>query len=334
MGVALIDADEGVHAVGPASNWNESRYVDFWDADARVGGWLRIGMRPNERRAEMSVCVYLPDGRIAFRFDRVPIDDNGLSAGGQSWQVDEPYLRNTVQYQGPVHVLEDGWLLADPRSAYAAADEVDCALDLTMTSRGLPAVMGSDQDHIDRIFLPGQADFHYQHLAWTVGTVRVGDRTWTVTAQGGKDHSWGPRNWHAKTYLRWHTGVIDAHTGFMLLRGVGPTKQTRSGHVWEAGRFHLVDDFEMRNDYAGAPHFELRSVQLTIRAGDRTWVTTGTPHAWLPLRHRQPDASGEEALLRIVKSPAEWTWPDGRTGTGACEYHDLMVDGMPVGLHD
>ena len=159
MGVALIDADEGVHAVGPASNWNESRYVDFWDANARVGGWLRIGMRPNEQRAEVSVCVYLPDGRVAFRFDRAPIDDNGLSAGGQSWQVDEPFRRNAVQYGGPVHVLEDGWLLADPRSAYAAADEVDCELDLVLSSRGLAAVMGSDQDHIDQIFLPGQADW-------------------------------------------------------------------------------------------------------------------------------------------------------------------------------
>jgi hypothetical protein len=334
MGVALTDEDEGLHEVGTASNWNESRYVDFWDASARAGGWLRIGMRPNEQRAEVSVCAYLPDGRIAVRFDRTPIDGNGLAAGGQNWHVDEPYARNTVRYAGPVHVLPDGWLLTDPRRAYATSPQVDCEIELTVVSRGLSAVMGSDQDHIDRIFLPGQADFHYQHLAWTSGKIRVGDESWTVHAQGGKDHSWGPRNWHAKTYLRWHTGVIDDQTGFMLLRAVGPTKTTRGGHVWDAGRFRLVDDFEMVNEYAGTPHHELRSVALTIRAGERSWITRGIPQTWLPLRHRRPGPNGDEALLRIVKSPTVWTWPDGRVGSGACEYHDLMVEGRPIGLHD
>jgi hypothetical protein len=334
VGVALTDADEVLHDVGAASNWNESRYVDFWDSVQRLGGWLRVGMRPNEGRAEMSVCVYLPDGRIAFRFDRPAIDGNGLRAGGQSWRVDEPYTRNTVAYGGPVYLLDDGWLLTDPRAAYEASEQAGCELDLKLTSRGLPAVMGSDQDHIDRIFLPGQADFHYQHLCWTTGTIRVGTRTWQVNGQGGKDHSWGPRNWHAKTYLRWHTAVIDDDTGFMLVRAVGPTKTTRSGHVWEGGRFHLVDDFEMRNSYGGAPHYELRRVGLSIRSGERTWIATGTPLAWLPLRHRQPDTSGNEAVLRIVKSPTEWTWGEGRIGSGACEYHDLMVDGRPIGLDD
>lgn len=333
-GVALTDADEGLHDIGPASNWNESRYIDFWDPERRIGGWLRIGLRPNEKHAEMSVCVYLPDGRIAFRFDRPEIDGNGLDAGGQSWCIDEPYRRNSVQYKGPVYLLEDGWLLTDPRSAYAASEQADCELDLVATSRGLRAVMGSDQDHIDRIFLPGQADFHYQHLCWTTGTIRVGAQTFEVEGQGGKDHSWGPRNWHAKTYLRWHTGVIDEDTGFMLVRGVGPTKQTRSGHVWDNGEFHLVDDFAMRNSFAGPPHYELRTVDLSIRSGDRTWTTTGTTQTWLPLRHRQRDASGQEALLRIVKSPTEWVWDDGRVGSGACEYHDLMVDGRPIGLDD
>jgi hypothetical protein len=334
MGVALTEADEGLHDVGPAGNWNESRYLDFWDADRRVGGWLRIGMRPNEERAEMSVCVYLPDGRVAFRFDRPPIAGNGMSTGGQSWRVDGPYTRNTVSYDGPVYVLDDGWSLTDPRSAYAASEQVDCRLELTATSLGLPAVMGFDQDHIDRIFLPGQADFHYQHLCWTTGTVRVGDQSFVVAGRGGKDHSWGPRNWHAKTYLRWHTAVFGDDTGFMLIRAVGPTKSTRSGHVWADGRFHLVDDFEMRNEYAGPPHRELRRVGLTIRSGERTWDATGTPQAWVPLRHRQPGPSGDEAVLRIVKSPTEWVLADGRVGAGACEYHDLMVDGHPIGLHD
>lgn len=38
-------------------------------------------------------------------------------------------------------------------------------------------------------------------------------------------------------------------------------------------------------------------------------------------------------MLRIVKSPTDWTFED-RPAAGVCEYHDLMVEGRPVGLQD
>ena len=334
MGTQLIDADEGMHQVGTVSNWNESRYVDFWDSRQRLGGWFRIGNRVNEGHAEMSACVDLPDGRTAFFFQRPKITANTLDVGGQSWEILQPWRCNRVRYSGDVLLLDDAWQLTDPKRAFASAPRAHAEVDLVCRSAGLSTVMGADQDHIDRIFLPGQADLHYQHLARSSGTVRIGDDTWTFDgAGGGKDHSWGVRNWHAKIYLRWLVASVDDDNGFMLVRAVGPTKQTRSGFVLHQGQFHLVDDFDMRNDYAGAPNFELRKVSLTIRSGKREWTATGDPQAWLPLRHRQKNAKGEDALLRIVKSPTNWTF-DGRAAEGICEYHDLMVDGRPVGLHD
>lgn len=334
MGAILTAADEGLHDPGPHINWNESRYVDFWDREQRVGGWLRIGMRPNARYAEMSVCLYLPDGKIAYFFERARVEGNQLDAGGQEWAVQEPFVRNRVRYHGPVLLLEDGWSLTDPGPAFRGSPRSTCEIDVSVSSRGPQAVMGADQADIERIFLPGQADAHYQHLAWTSGTVRVGDQSWSIDAVGGKDHSWGPRNWHAKRYLRWFTAAFDDGSGFMLMRAVGPSKQTRAGHVWSEGQFQLVDDFSMRNSYGSAPHFELISVAVSFRAGGRQWSASAQPQAWLPLRHRQSDEEGQEALLRIVKSPALWTTGDGLLGVGACEFHDLMVNGQPVGLDD
>ena len=87
MGIRLTDGDEGVHTPGDQINWNESRYVDFWDPQRRVGGWFRIGARPNAGYAEMSACVFLPGRargvRLRARRDR----GNGLTAGGQSWEI-------------------------------------------------------------------------------------------------------------------------------------------------------------------------------------------------------------------------------------------------------
>lgn len=334
MGILLGSDDEGVHTPGPEVNWNESRYVDVWDPVRRIGGWFRIGARPNARYAEMSACVYLPDGRVAFAFQRAEINGNELTAGGLEWAVPDPWRTNEVHFTGTMSLFDDGWALTDPKRAFAAAPKDHVEVRLTTTTQGLAATMGQDQDQHHLIFLPGQADFHYQHMARVQGTVEVGDTTYELDGHGGKDHSWGPRNWHAKIYLRWLTACLDDRNGFMLTRAVGPTKQTRSGFVLADGQFAVVDGFTMTNLYAGAPHYELQRVDVQVQAGDVSWGAVGTPQNHLPARHRQTNPEGEEAILRIVKMPTDWTFADGRTGAGHLEYHDLVTDGVPVGLDD
>jgi hypothetical protein len=266
-------------------------------------------------------------------FQRAPITGSALGAGGQAWAIDEPYRVGRVSYEGEVLLLPNAWALTEPKRAFAESERAPCSIGFTTIGCGLGSVMGQDQSQIDRIFLPGQADWHYHHLVHTTGTVRIGDREWSVDGRGGRDHSWGPRNWLAKIYLRWLIAAVDDDLGFMLVRAVGPTKQTRGGFVWEDGDFHLVDDFEMRNTYAGAPHHELRRAEVVITSGQRTWTATGEPAAWVPLRHTQSQPDGPPTILRIVKSPAAWV-VDGRAGAGMLEYHDRMDGDRPVGLHD
>jgi hypothetical protein len=331
VGVRLSDSDETVHPVGAASNWNESRYLDFLDLDQRIGGWFRIASRPNEGRGEMSACLHLPNGKTAFMFSRPPVSSNELELGGQAWDVQQPWRLTRVRYSGEMLILDDPWVLTDPKAAFAENSRVDVEADLTCRGQGLGSVMGADQDHIELILLPGQADFHYQHLVETSGTVKVGDSTWRTTGRGGKDHSWGPRNWHAKVLFRWLIASLDDDNGFMLVRGVGPTKQTRSGFWWHDGGFCLLDTFEMSNRYGGPPHYELREVSVTARAGRQVLHAKGVPQGWVPLRHRQPGPDGRQATLRIVKSPIEWDY-SGRSAPGMCEYHDLIQDGRPASL--
>lgn len=339
MGIRLGIGDEAVHPPGDETNWNESRYVDVWDPVQRVGGWFRIGARPNAGYAEMSACLYLPGGRTAFAFDRAPIDRNGLSvvgaSGAQSWDIVDPWHSTRVTYRGTMSLFDDPWALTNPKRAFGESPKVDVEVDLDLATEGLESTMGQDQDQHHLIFLPGQADFHYQHLARSRGTARVGDTVHEVDGRGGKDHSWGPRNWHAKIYLRWITCAIDDDHGFMLIRSVGPTAERRSGFVWAGREFRVVDGFEMANHYAGPPNHELLETEVTVSAGDIRWTAVGTPQGYLPARHRRTDPdSGEEAILRIVKHPTDWRLGDGREATGHLEYHDLMIDGVPAGLHE
>ena len=334
MGRRLIDADEGAHEIGTASNWNESRYVDFWDRERRIGGWYRIGNRPNEGYAEMSSCTYLPDGSVAFMFGRPTITKNELHAAGQSWEIVSPWKHTRVTYEGEVMILQSPWALLNPKQAFSTAPRTRAKIELDVMAFGLDSVMGQETDQVHLIFVPGQCDYHYQHLVRTTGTITVGDQTWKIDGRGGKDHSWGPRNWHAKIYLRWLIASFDDDHGFMLVRTVGPTKKTRSGFVWHGGKFRIVDDFEMKNTYAGEPNYEPLKFDVNIKAGDLNWKATGTPFVWHPVRHRHKDEKGEEKILRMIKSPVEWTDDKGRKGVGSTEIQDLLVDGKPYGLAD
>ncbi len=93
MGDFLLDArDEYTHPPDTQPNFNESVYVNGFDARQQVGGWTRIGNRVNEGHAELSVCLYLPGGRIACSFRRPGISANDqFGAGGLSYAVIEPF---------------------------------------------------------------------------------------------------------------------------------------------------------------------------------------------------------------------------------------------------
>lgn len=90
--VRLAPEDEFTHDPGDAENYNESMYFNVFDPASRIGGWFRIGNRPNQSYAEKSVCLYLPDGRVAFMFGRPRISDNSaMQADGQRFDVIEPF---------------------------------------------------------------------------------------------------------------------------------------------------------------------------------------------------------------------------------------------------
>ena len=90
----LEPQDEYCHTPDAATNYNESMYFNVFDPVKKVGGWFRLGNRVNEGYAEMSACLYLPDGRIGFMFGRPKIDTNDeLNAGGMRVEVIEPFKR-------------------------------------------------------------------------------------------------------------------------------------------------------------------------------------------------------------------------------------------------
>src|SRR5688572_1174996 len=201
MRMRLDPEDDYLHAREAATNFNESAYYNFSDPGCGLGGWVRLGNRPNEGYAQMTTCLYLPDGRVAFWFARPPISSHDAhDAGGLRLEGVRPLQEHRGTYQGPGLPLDDPAATADPERAFAENPRVPCRVE--QVHRGLAEPWGGEPEDGEALVAvdpeKGFARGHFeQHMAVT-GTVTIDDETFELTdGLGLRDHSWGPRYWQA-----------------------------------------------------------------------------------------------------------------------------------------
>jgi hypothetical protein len=328
MALRLEPQDEYMHELGPEPNFNESMYFNLYDPKVGLGGWFRLGNRANEGQAEMTTCIYLPDGRVAFMYNRPKISNNdAFDAGGMRFEVVEPFKELTVHYEGKVVLLDEPLAMADPKKAFTENPYAECAVDITYT--GVSTMVGGEPDESHE--KPGEefARGHYEQLIAGKATVSVGDESWTLDGFGLRDHSWGPRYWQAPWYYRWLTANFGPDFGFMgsrVARKDGPG--SRGGFVWDGTQVKFCNDFKIATTWTGDDVYH-DTIDATLISGDESWHVTGRVMNLIPLRNRR-----EEMVTRISEGMTEWTLDDGRKGYGLSEYLDQLIDGKPVGLDE
>ncbi len=328
MEIRLEPHDEFTHEVPDDATYNESVYANVIDPESEVGAFFRVGNRPNERYAEVTTCLYLPDGRVGFMFQRPEIHDNrAFDAGGLRIEVTEPFTSVEVEWSGKVVVLDDPLQMADPKRAFTENPWVPSSASIAYCGTG--AMFGGERmDHRER---EGEefAKAHFEQLVAGAGSITVGDETWPIDGYGLRDHSWGPRTWQGPWYYRWLTANFDDDFGFMasrVARAEGPG--TRGGFVWEDGRLTLCHHLDLATEWTDDRYH--RSITATLGAPDgRWWSFTGEVRSLVPLRNRR-----EGAVTRISEGLTRWTMQDGRVGFGLSEYLDQIVDGAPVGIDE
>ena len=315
----LEPADEFMHENTGETNFNESMYFNFFDPGQRLGGFLRIGNRPNEGHAETTVCLYQPDGSVVFNFKRAEISDNsGFEAGGMRFEVEEPFEALHASYRGKACRLARPLEMADPRQAFTSNPFVPVEVDLAITGVG-PMVGGERSaatSHQEQQFARG----HYEQHHRARGRVRIGDDDREFEGLGLRDHSWGPRSWQAPRSYRWLTANFGEDFGFMgswIVAGDGT--ETRAGFVHRGKELIPVRHLELETDFVGEQevHDRLR-LRLDCANGEKLEVQ-GRVLSLIPLRNRKAGRS-----TRISEGMTEWSC-QGRTGYGLSEYLDQMA---------
>lgn len=331
-GLRLEHRDEYPHPPDDLVNFNESVYASAWDPRVPMGGWMRLGNRVNEGYAEVSVCLYLPDGRVACRFDRPRIDRNdAFDAGGLRYEVSEPFAGVEMTYDGEVFLLDDPSMLRDPKRMFAEAPRTQASVRFGV--RGVSPMHGGEPtapEHETLMYYGEQFSHgHFnQHTAVT-GHIVVGDEEFPIEGHGWRDHSWGPRYWQAIWAYRLFIANFGEDRALMILKNIrADGTSRRRGVLLVDGEYHEVTDLDVWTDWSDAR--EPVGARLGVRTADGTAVIDARTLTLAPLRNRRRTDDGELLVSRVAEAFTEYTW-DGRTGYGIMEYIERVEDGAAVG---
>lgn len=303
--------DDYTHPLGPEENFNESVYFNFFDREQRLGGFIRMGNRANEGHAEMTVIVYQPDGSALFNYKRPQITTNdGWDAGGAKVEVLVPGEKIRTTYDGSVVFLKDPREMRDPGTAFKENPHRKLKLDLL--HEGVGAIYGHVADE------KSANDFaraHYEQHMRVTGTIQLDDEpAMTLTGNGLRDHSWGPRYWQSTPSYRWITGNYGDDLGMVLSVSSG-----RVGGVFQKGRDEIIQivEAEVETEYEGDTNYHKGlKARVKLANGDEH-VIEGKVQGFIPLRNRRAGM-----FTHIGEGMTEYTLDGNRVGYGLSEYLD------------
>jgi len=207
----LRASDDSMHKNTGEPTFNESAYFNFYDPQVRLGGFVRIGNRPNEGHAEMTVCLYPPGGGAAFMFWRAEISGNeGFEAAGLRFEMPKPLSEQRISYDGSCCMLADPLDLLDPRRAFAANPHAPVTIELRYEA--LSEAFGGEPS-IPRPHAPEFFRGHFEQHGHATGRIAIDGAEYALDGFGLRDRSWGPRTWQALERYRWLTMNFGSSAG-------------------------------------------------------------------------------------------------------------------------
>jgi hypothetical protein len=324
----LDASDEYTHPPDGSANFNESVYLNAMSPALDIGGWMRLGNRPGEGYAELSVCLYLPDGRIACQFGRPAITSHErFDAGGLRYAVAEPFRRVAMHYDGDLMLLSDPDMLREPARL---ADAPRVAGSVAWAFSGISPMHGGEPTAAEVPTMYGR-DFslgHFNQHGKVTGHIRVGDQQWPIDGGGWRDHSWGPRYWQAIHCYRLFLATFPDGRGFMLLKITDGTGQSRRvGVLLVDGVYEDIIDMDVVTDWTAAK--DPARIRIGVRTARRAETIGAEVISLAPLRNRRR-AGGDVLVSRVAEGFTRFTW-NGASSLGMCEYIERIVGGEPVG---
>ena len=294
--------DESAHKATDEPLWSESWYADFADTAKGFGGWVRIGLIPNQQTAWLHALLCGP------KLPTVAVVDFEVPLPADPWALQTGAVDFTHSVGDPLHTYRiglhgRGQSFPDPAALLRGEQgaPVDVAIDLVWSTDGTPYKY--------------RLTTRYEIPCTVSGTVTVDGRRYSIdSVPGQRDHSWGVRDWWGMDWI-WSALHLDdgthVHAVEIRIPGVPPVGigyvQDRGGTVTELQTITARQTF----DADGLP----ATATLAVDPGGIT--ATVDVHGHAPLRLVATDG-------RISEFPRVWatvSTADGRRGVGWLEWN-------------
>jgi hypothetical protein len=306
--------DERAHEAGPEPAWSESYYFNFYDPGPGVGGFTRIGIRPNEGHADGNLFLFWPGGGLVALLNKVERRDNSddLAVGSLRYTCVEPLARWRIEAEGRALCLPRAadFALAREGASWGLAEPVEVALsfDAAMPPYG---TSGRKQRSVQaEAAAASVAAGHFEQAGRMRGLVKVGDRAARIAGLGVRDKSWGPRDWSAPRSWRWFSMVFDEDLAIGVHQVSLGEREVQAGWVWSEGKLTKAEGFSLDTSYEGGVQSRLR-LEISDAEGGKHLVEGEVLEA-APIRYGSTRIN--EGLTRFTL--------DGRIGHGIAEYLD------------
>ncbi len=294
--------DEGPHQPGDEPLWNESWYWDFADPRQNVGGWIRLGLVPNQKVAWINALVCGPDMPTVALLDfeaPLPADPAVVHGDGAEMRhgAVTPLQSYRVEVRGSAQEYDDpsALLRGEP------GRPVDLEMDLTWTTAGTPYAY--------------RITTRYEIPCTITGTVTIAGRSYQFeSVPGQRDHSHGVRDWWSMDWV-WSALHLDDGTHLhgvdLRIPGMSPVSV---GYLQRQGEF-VVETTSVTAQASFADNGLPLSTTIDYEPGPVQTTIDVRGHA--PVRLVGPDG-------RISQFPRAWVsveTADGRHGVGWVEWN-------------
>jgi hypothetical protein len=185
------------------SDWNESYFFDWYDAEAAYAGHCRVGWHPVQQRILFWLYLYNGHEWLMIEENRLPFSALDLSSAAafhyDQWGLQFSYVPEQPLQSGKLKVSGFARVISGLRLAQV----LPVSLELNIKAIG-PAYSrgaGTVEDHSAEGFNTNR----YEQPHQSTGLMTIDNIPTELKVRGERDHSWGPRPWD----MQWQFLVIN-----------------------------------------------------------------------------------------------------------------------------
>lgn len=182
-------ASEFPFAPADQTNWTEHYFFHGYDRAVGHGMCVHIGRLPADPTIWRAVIqIFLPDGELfVAKYHGRDGDGRGAGAGPFKLNCIEPLRRWQAVFDGAAFPTRRESLIAEVMRD-GPAEPV--SFDLVFDAAG--PIFGKHQDMVEG---RSSSSFHSEQIVTVTGTIAYRGKTVTLSGQGARDHSSGPRDY-------------------------------------------------------------------------------------------------------------------------------------------